>query len=114
MKSEATTRCGKIIIINGPSSAGKSTLAHTLQASFDIPFINFSFDLFLDSHALPREGMRSGKFDWLEMRPSVFSGVHRCIPALAGAGNNLIVDHIIEQQSWLDELVQLLTGFDVF
>lgn len=111
---DMTSELGKVIIINGPSSAGKSTLAHALQASFDIPFINFSFDLFLDSKALPRDGMKNGKFNWAEMRPSVFSGVHHCLPALAGAGNNLIMDHIIEEQSWLDELVEILIGFDVF
>ena len=48
------------------------------------------------------------------MRPSVFKGIHHCIPALASAGNNLIVDHIIESKSWLDNLIQLLAGFDVF
>jgi chloramphenicol 3-O phosphotransferase len=32
----------------------------------------------------------------------------------AEAGNNLIVDHIIEQEQWLADLVQLLAPSDVF
>jgi chloramphenicol 3-O-phosphotransferase len=46
---------GKIIVINGPSSSGKTTLALALQQRLDVPFIRFSFDLFLDHQALPIE-----------------------------------------------------------
>jgi chloramphenicol 3-O phosphotransferase len=105
---------GKIIIINGPSSAGKTTLALAAQKQFDIPFLRFSFYLFLDSHALPIEQIRNGTFAWEEMRPSVFHGIHRCLPALAMAGNNLIVDHIIESKSWLEDLLRSVAGLDVF
>jgi chloramphenicol 3-O phosphotransferase len=105
---------GKIIILNGPSSSGKTTLALALQKQFDIPFLRFSFDLFLDNHALPMDQIRMGRFSWESMRPSVFRGIHQCLPALAGAGNNLIFDHIIETRAWLDHLVHLLADFDVF
>ncbi len=33
---------------------------------------------------------------------------------LAEAGNNLIVEHIIESQAWMQRLVHLLAGLDVF
>ena len=48
------------------------------------------------------------------MRPMFFEGFHRCLPALAGAGNNLIVEHIVETQPWMNLLVQVLEPFDVF
>ena len=48
------------------------------------------------------------------MRPAVFDGLHRCVPALASAGNNVIFDHIIEMEQWLHDLVRLLADFDVF
>lgn len=105
---------GKIIIINGPSSSGKTTLALALQRQLDIPFIRFSFDLFLDHKAFPLEGIRNGTFSWDSMRPSVFRGLHQCLPALALAGNNIIFDHIIETRPLLDELVSLVSGLDVF
>ncbi|MFK7804537.1 MAG: chloramphenicol phosphotransferase CPT family protein [Anaerolineae bacterium] len=105
---------GKIIVINGASSAGKSTLATAVHQRLPVPFLRFSFDLFIDSDALPREQIQTGGVDWAEMRPRVFRGYHRCWPALAGAGNNLLIDHIIEEESWVADLTQLLAGYDVF
>jgi chloramphenicol 3-O phosphotransferase len=105
---------GKIILINGASSAGKSTLARALQQQLPEPFLHWSFDHLRASNALPMARIRSGELDWARMRPAVFDGVHRCLPAFAGAGNNLIVDHIIEQEQWLADLVELLAPFDVF
>jgi len=49
MNSTLTTTPGKIIIINGLSSSGKTTLALALQKQLDMPFILFSFDLFLET-----------------------------------------------------------------
>src|SRR5512141_3081669 len=105
---------GKIIIINGPSSSGKTTLALAAQKHYDIPFLRFSFDLFLDNQVLPLDQIRSGSFSWEAMRPSVFRGIHQCLPALANAGNNLIFDHIIESKSWLEDLLECVKDLDVF
>jgi chloramphenicol 3-O phosphotransferase len=113
LKRQANT-AGKIIIINGPSSSGKTTLALALQKQLEIPFIRFSFDLFIDHKAFPSEQIKSGKFSWEQMRPSVFRGLHQCLPALATTGNNVIFDHIIETKAWLYELVSLLSESDVF
>jgi chloramphenicol 3-O phosphotransferase len=105
---------GKIILINGASSAGKSTLARSLQQQLPEPFLHWSFDHLRESNALPMARIRNGELDWARMRPAVFDGFHRCLPAFARAGNNLIVDHIIEQEQWLADLVELLAPFDVF
>ena len=105
---------GKIIVINGPSSSGKTTLALAAQKQFDIPFLRFSFDLFLDNKVLPMDQINRGVFSWDSIRPFVFIGIHQCLPALATAGNNLIFDHIIKTKAWLDNLIQSLSGLDVF
>ena len=105
---------GKIILINGASSAGKSTLACSLQQKLHEPFLHWSFDHLRESDALPMARIRNGNLDWALMRPAVFDGFHRSLPAFAKAGNNLIVDHIIEQEQWMTDLVQLLAPFDVF
>jgi chloramphenicol 3-O phosphotransferase len=105
---------GKIILLNGASSAGKSTLARSLQQQLPEPFLHWSFDHLRASNALPMARIRNGEVDWARMRPAVFDGFHRCLPAFAKAGNNLIVDHIIEQEQWLADLVELLAPFDVF
>ena len=114
MQNTITVPPGKIIILNGPSSSGKTTLALAIQKQLDLPFIRFSFDLFIDHKAFPLEQIKSGRFSWDQMRPSIFRGLHQCLPALATAGNNIIFDHIIETKAWLYELVSLISELDVF
>lgn len=106
---------GNVIVLNGASSSGKTTLARKLQAELDTPFMLFSSDLLVDAEALPARRDPAGPFNWVaEMRPRFFDGFHRSIPAFAAAGNNLIVDHIIEYSEWRRQLADLLAGFDVF
>ena len=78
-------RAAKIILLNGASSAGKSTLALSLQQQLPEPFLHWSFDHLRASEALPMARIRSGGLDWASMRPAVFDGFHRCLPGLAQA-----------------------------
>ena len=39
--------------------------------------------------------------------------MHHCIAASVLAGNNIIVDHVLEDKQWLEECVRLLAGFSV-
>ena len=105
---------GKIIFLNGASSSGKSTLARALQQSLEEPFWCFSIDHLRDSGVLPLERIFAGEFDWPMLRPAFFDGFHRCLSVIAGAGNNLIVEHIVESEAWMKQLVNLLSAFDVF
>ena len=105
---------GKIILINGASSAGKSTLALALRERLEESFWHYSVDHFWDADVLPMARIRSGEFDWQMLRPGFFQGFHRSLPALAGPGNNLIVEHIVETRAWMVMLVELLAEFDVF
>ena len=106
---------GRIILLNGASSSGKSTLAKALQGTLDEPFLHVSSDQFVAAGMLPRRREDGGPFDWWhQVRPRFFAGFHRCLPALAQAGNDLIVEHVIEFRSWRDELAVLLADLDVF
>ncbi len=105
---------GKIILLNGASSSGKSTLARGLQAQLDAPFWHISIDHLRAARVLPDSRIESGEFSWRELRPSFFDGFHRCLPALCDAGNNLIVEHIVETLEWMDRLLGLLGHLDVF
>ena len=105
-----------IIFLNGPSSSGKTTLGHALQQILETPYFYFSSDQLVQANVLPRvdRGAKTGEWAWRTIRPHFFDGFHRCIAALATAGNPLIVEHVLEFQSWLDDCVQLLAPFDVF
>ena len=105
---------GKIILVNGASSSGKSTLCRGLQAKLDEPFWHFSIDHIREANILPMQRIRSGDFSWSSMRSAFFEGFYRCLPELAAAGNNLLVEHIVETEAWMRRLVHLLEPFDVF
>jgi len=109
------TMPGKIILLNGASSAGKSTLCRTIQAQIDEPFLRFSLDfLMFGNNVLPPRRDETGPFSWAALRPNLFEGYFRCLPALAHAGNNLVIDYIIETREQLDTLVQCIGHLDVF
>jgi chloramphenicol 3-O phosphotransferase len=106
---------GRIIFLNGASSSGKSTLAKAMQGVLAEPFLHVSSDHLVASGMLPARRDPVGPFAWWEqMRPRFFAGFHRCLPALAAAGNDLIVEHIIEFRAWREDLARLLEGLDVF
>jgi len=106
---------GKVILLNGASSAGKSSIARAVQARIDAPFWHYSIDhIARDAGILPMDRVRRGDFIWRELRPAFFDGFHRSLPAFVGAGNNLIVEIIFETREWLRDVVGLLAPFDVF
>ena len=60
-------------------------------------FLHVSPDHLVASGMLPGRRDPDGPFAWWDqMRPRFFAGFHRCLPALAAAGNDLIAGHIIE------------------
>ncbi|HEX2561286.1 chloramphenicol phosphotransferase CPT family protein [Phenylobacterium sp.] len=105
---------GKVILLNGASSAGKSSIAGAVQARIAEPFWHVSIDHLMGAGILPRERIRSGEFPWSGMREAFFDGFHRSLPAYLEAGNNLLVEHIVETLAWRDRLLDLLSEQDVF
>ena len=104
-----------IILLNGESSAGKSTLAQAVQVQLETPFLRFSPDLLLfGSGVLPARRDFDGPFSWAAMRGPLFEGYFRCLAALAGAGNDVVADLVIERKDQLRRLVSLLLPYDVF
>lgn len=105
---------GKIIFLNGASSSGKSSIARAVQAKVSEPFWHISIDHLRDAGVLPLGRIRSGEFNWAEMRGAFFAGFERSLLAYSQSGNNLIVEHIVETPEWMARLVRLLSGCDVF
>jgi chloramphenicol 3-O phosphotransferase len=106
-------RVGRIILLHGASSSGKSTLSRALQQVLDEPFLHVASDML--AVGLPTRRDPDGPFLWWgNVRPRFFDGFHRCLPVLAASGNDLIVEHIIELADWRATLTELLQPFDVF
>ncbi|WP_158817754.1 chloramphenicol phosphotransferase CPT family protein [Methylocapsa sp. S129] len=100
---------GRIILLNGTSSAGKSTLAKELRVRLEPQFHYYSSDQLADARFRPLD--KDVRFQY---REAFFEGFHRSIPAFAEVGLDLLVEHIVERQSWADDLKALLSPFNVF
>ena len=103
---------GRIIFLNGTSSAGKSTLAKALREALAEPFCFYASDQLADAGFRTIRHIRSVGAP--SEREKFFDGFHRSIAAFAEAGNDLIVEHIVETQAWADQLNTLLAHLDVF
>ena len=90
---------GRIILISGTSSSGKSTLARGLQKSLAEPFLHLQLDSYIEM--LPRT-------DDSEMFRRMVGGMNRSVAAMSEEGNNLIVDHVLVDNAWLNQLLDLL------
>ncbi len=100
---------GRIILLNGTSSSGKTTLATLLRSRLEPQFHYYASDQLADAGFRP-----SNQEVRFRYRRAFFDGFHRSIAAFAGAGMDLLVEHILEEQAWAEELKVLLAPFDVF
>lgn len=103
----------QIIFLHGASSSGKSTIAKALQDRIEKPFWHVSIDHLRDAGVIPTERFRNGDFAWKERRKAFFDGFHASLPAYADAGNDLILEHILDTEGWLELLRESLRGHDV-
>jgi chloramphenicol 3-O phosphotransferase len=107
---------GQVILLNGTSSSGKTTLAKALQEKLTEPFMVVSLDGFF--HLYPERFLNpttQAEADVITaLIPAVISGMHRSVAALAQAGNNVLVDHVLQEEKWLSECVEIWAGLEVF
>ncbi len=107
-----------IILLNGTSSAGKTTIAKALQRVMDAPYLHVPIDSFEDMMPGRDRLGEPGSRQWQSLFNRVLSGFHHSVAALAAAGSDLIVDHLLiqgaEPQNWLAECLDLLTPFTVY
>lgn len=107
---------GKIIFLNGTSSSGKSEIARALQEKLPQPYLYFSIDQWL--HMLPEKFMSSADEDlppdrekeMVDIFPVMMSALHQSIATFMTSGVNLVVDHVLQRQDWLEECVRILDG----
>lgn len=135
---------GVVVILNGPSSCGKSSIQKAFQKKANQQYLAAGIDNFFD--ALIQEPDLSSfetdkKFDQytpsgeyirgieltkddienpvvlLKIGPAgdrIIFGMHRAIAAYAQTGNNLIVDYILYSPSWAKDLAKSLINTKVY
>ena len=104
----------RIVYLNGCSSAGKTTLAKALQNDMPSPYLHVCIDAFEDM--MPRV-YEDRPFTYDDVLGPLIAGMHASIHALASAGNNLIVDHILiadcEPHHWVPGGLSCVEDYDV-
>jgi len=126
---------GKIIFLNGTSSAGKTTLAHTLQEQLPDFYLHMALDQFRDGMPAKFRGLNSPAgspgAEGLNVVPvsdcrgrhtavqfgsigkQMLHGMRRAIATMAREGTNVIIDDIILEPAFLDDYLQVFDGLYV-
>jgi chloramphenicol 3-O phosphotransferase len=129
-------QAGKIIFLNGSSSAGKTTLAIMLQQMLDVPYQHIALDQFRDGmpgkyrglnspegspghlglNIVPtqKEGEAVTEIRFGEMGEQVLRGMRRAVAAFAREGNNVIVDDLLFKPEYLDDYAEAFAGLDAW
>jgi chloramphenicol 3-O phosphotransferase len=104
---------GRIIFLNGVSSAGKTTLAKTLQDRLSEPFYVLANDMFTDEPCV------LDKFVNIDMDATyqrALMGMYFAVKGFSDAGINVIVDDVLLIEDGYDRLkhcVELLYDYPI-
>ena len=110
--STADPRPGRVILLNGPSSSGKSSIGRALLPLLPDPWFLVSVDAV--------SGMRStvhtrelDEDDVREMLTRTRRGYHRAVAGLISVGNDVIMDYPLSEPWRLADLLEVLREYDV-
>lgn len=105
-------RRGRVILLNGASSSGKSSIGRALQRVLPDPWFLFP----VDSLGAMRSTEHVRVLDEAEteaMLRRTRRGYHRAVAALASVGNDVIMDYPLSEPWRLEDLLGTLEGYDV-
>lgn len=135
MSATSTTSAssGRIILLNGSSSAGKTTLAHAIAALSERPVQHISLDQFRDGMASRYRGMnaRAGEpgsrglnvvptadgtqtsLRFGDVGRGTLRGMRRAVAAFATTGIDVVVDDLLLEPGFLADYLEALDGLAV-
>ncbi len=111
---------GTIVLLNGTSSSGKTSVVRALQEVLDEPFLEAGIDKFL--WMLPGRYLNRHLWDDVlglavqarRVGESLISGMHHAIAVLSRAGNNVVADHVLVEPRWLQECAALFNDLPAY
>ena len=101
---------GRVIFLNGTSSSGKSTIGKELQKILKEPYFLISIDDYLSY--LPEAFLNDNEF-MAKSFTNLLDGFNASCAAIAKAGNNVIVDHVLQEPSWVAPCVKAFRNLKV-
>jgi chloramphenicol 3-O phosphotransferase len=104
---------GQIIILNGVSSAGKTSIGRELLEVLPSPFFLMSVDAF-GAMRSPSRTAELAPDDVADTLRRTRAGFHRAVAGMAAGGNDVIMDHVFNEPWRLSDCVNLFHPFRVF
>jgi len=98
-----------IVLLNGASSSGKSSIARALLDVLDTPWFHMAVDAF----GAMRSEAPVPEAEVPAMLTRTRAGFHRAVAGMASAGNDIVVDHVLSERWRLDDCLDVFTGLDV-
>ncbi|MFN3428536.1 MAG: chloramphenicol phosphotransferase CPT family protein [Candidatus Sericytochromatia bacterium] len=97
-----------IIVLNGTSSAGKTSIALALQDACPTPILYLGWDVFasLITPAFLEADPAANQAQWLRF----VKGFYQAVGAVAAPGNHVIFDTVLQRPEDLPELQEALAG----
>jgi chloramphenicol 3-O phosphotransferase len=105
-------RRGQIILLNGTSSSGKSSIAGQLLLMLDPPHFHMSVDAINSMRAR----QKTRELDDAELEAVLArtrAGFHRAVAGMAEAGNDVIADHVLSEPWRLRDCLKVMAGYRV-
>jgi chloramphenicol 3-O phosphotransferase len=100
---------GLVILLNGTSSAGKTSIARALQSAHTEPLVYLGWDAFAASIP-PQFVGEDNPIITPEQADRLIAGYHRSVAAYAEPGNHVVLDALLLKPSWVADLRELLKG----
>jgi chloramphenicol 3-O phosphotransferase len=103
---------GQVVLLNGVSSSGKSSIAQQLLVDLETPWFHMGVDMFgamrgaQRTHGLDDAGVA-------DVLRRTRTGFHRAVAGMARAGNDIVMDHVLSERWRLDDLLTVMAGIDV-
>ena len=102
----------RIVLLNGTSSAGKTTVARALQHTLEPRWLYVEFDQFVEmlTDAVPDSDQGPGGDD---LGPWLADGWYRVVGGIAASGFDVVVEDVILEPYRLEAAMRFLAPFDV-
>jgi chloramphenicol 3-O phosphotransferase len=103
---------GQVVLLNGASSAGKSSIAERLLADFETPWFRMAVDAFGAMRA-HRQTSSLNAVALADVLHKTRAGFHRAVAGMAMAGNDVVMDHVLSEPWRLADLLEVMAEIDV-